>query len=281
MSTRVGFIGLGSQGAPIARRIAGAGLPLTLWARRPESLEPFAGVKTAATPTGLAAESDVIGICVTGDADVEQVVSGPDGLLAGVAPGTVIVVHSTVHPDTCRRLAALAADRDAHLIDAPVSGGAPAADAGKLLVMAGGDESVVEKVRPVLSTFGDPVVHLGPLGAGLVTKLLNNTVFTAHLAVASSLYSLGQSFGIAPDRLGEVLGHGSGRSFALDALAHSGGTPERIGQHAGPLLRKDVALTADVAAAAGVEPGFILDVADHLLGEIGQARDGATDTTGR
>lgn len=274
MNTRVGFIGLGSQGAPIARRIAGAGYPLTLWARRAATLEPFDGMGANSTrsPADLAAQSDHIGICVTSDADVSEVLTGSDGVLAGAAPGTLIAVHSTVHPDTCKKLAAQAAERGVSLIDAPVSGGAPAADAGKLLVMVGGDDAVVAKAMPVLSTFGDPVVHLGPLGAGQVTKLLNNTVFTAHLAVASSLYSLGKSFGIAPDRLGEVLSHGSGRSFALESLARSGGSPDQIGQHAGPLLRKDVALTVSLAAAAGIDPGFVLDAADHTLREIGQER---------
>lgn len=274
MSSRVGFIGLGSQGAPIARRIAGAGYPLTLWARRAATLEPFegTGAKTAGSPAELASESDHIGICVTGDADVTEVLDGTDGVLAGVSPGTRIAIHSTVHPDTCQQLAPLAADRGASLIDAPVSGGAPAASAGKLLVMVGGDPDVVEAAMPVLSTFGDPVVHLGPLGAGQVTKLLNNTVFTAHLAVASSLFALGKSLSIDPARLGEVLSHGSGRSFAMETIARAGGTLDQIAGHAGPLLRKDVALTADVARAAGIDPGFILDAADHTLGEIGQER---------
>ena len=170
--TRVGFIGLGSQGAPMARRIIGAGYPVTLWARRPGTLEPFAdtGAKTAGTPAELAAASDLVCLCVTADADVEQVIAGEGGVLAALAEGGVIAVHSTVHPDTCRRLAAEAATRGIRLIDAPVSGGAPAASAGRLLVMVGGDEPTVEFCRPVFASYGDPVVHLGPLGAGLVTK---------------------------------------------------------------------------------------------------------------
>lgn len=275
MSTRAGFIGLGSQGAPIARRIVDAGTPLTLWARREASLVPFAGTaaKTAGSPAELARESDVIGICVTADADVEAVTGGDDGILAGIAPGAIIAVHSTVHPDTCRRLAARAAERGAHVIDAPVSGGAPAARAGTLLVMAGGEEETVKRARPVLETFGNPVVHLGPLGAGQVTKLLNNTVFTAHLAVAESLFALGKSFGIDPARLGEVIGHGSGRSFAVETLARAGGTTERMAAHAGPLLRKDVTLTAGIAAAAGVTPGLILNAADVALDQMRVSRD--------
>jgi 3-hydroxyisobutyrate dehydrogenase-like beta-hydroxyacid dehydrogenase len=272
---RVGFIGLGSQGAPIARRIAEAGHPLTLWARRDATLEPFedTGAKTAGSPAELAADSDVIGICVTGDADVEAVTGGDDGILAGIREGTIIAVHATVHPDTCRRLAAAAEAKGAHVLDAPVSGGAPAASAGKLLVMVGGDDETVARATPVFGTFGDPVVHLGPLGAGQVTKLLNNTVFTAHLAVAASLFELGKSFGVDPARLGEVISHGSGNSFAASTIAGRDGSLEPLAGHAGPLLRKDVALTAGIARAAGVDPGLILDVADTALEQMRVSRD--------
>lgn len=278
MSARAGFIGLGSQGAPMARRIAEAGYPLTLWARRPETLEPFegTGAKIAGTPAELAAACDVIGLCVTGDADVEQVLCGETGVLAGVAPGAVIAVHSTVHPDTCRRLAALASGRGAHLIDAPVSGGGQAAAEGRLLVMAGGDAGAVEKARPVLAAFGDPVTHLGPLGAGLVAKLLNNLLFTAHLATAANLLSLGASLSVDPSRLAEAIGHGSGASFALEKITLVGGELDVMAQVAGPLLQKDVRLVTEVAAAAGVPAaelaGTVLTAADDALGLMGFSR---------
>src|SRR5215469_14947270 len=251
---RAGFIGLGSQGAPMARRIAESGIPLTLWARRPASLEPFAdtGAKTASTPAELAANSDVIGLCVRDDNDIAQVTSGEDGVLAGIAPGAIIAVHSTVHPDTVREVSALAAEKGAFVVDAPVSGGQPAASVGRLLVMMGGEEEHVERARPVFATYGDPVVHLGPLGAGQITKLLNNTLFTAHLAVGASLLKLGRDLDVDPARLAQVLGHGSAQSFALARVADAGGTLDRIAGHAGPLLAKDVRLTVAVAEAAGL-----------------------------
>jgi 3-hydroxyisobutyrate dehydrogenase-like beta-hydroxyacid dehydrogenase len=246
---RVGFIGLGSQGAPMARRIIGAGYPTTLWARRPGTLEPFAGTgaRPAGSPAELAAASDLVCVCVRDDADVEAVV---DAVLGGLAAGGVIAVHSTVHPDTCRRLAERAQASGVGLIDAPVSGGGPAAEAGRLLVMVGGDDETVQRCRPVFASYGDPVVHLGPVGAGQVTKLLNNAAFTAHLGVAASLLALGQSLGVDQLRLADVISHGSGDSFALQRVASAGGTVARIGEHAGHLLRKDVRLIAEVAAAA-------------------------------
>jgi 3-hydroxyisobutyrate dehydrogenase-like beta-hydroxyacid dehydrogenase len=264
---RVGFIGLGSQGGPMARRIIDAGFPVTLWARRPATLEPFAetATKTAGSPAELAAASDLVCVCVVADADVEQVLAGPDGVLDGIAAGGVIAVHSTVHPDTCRRLAEQAAARGAVLIDAPVSGGGPAAAAGRLLVMAGGDADTVEFCRPVFAAYADPVVHLGPVGTGQVTKLLNNVLFTAHLGAAASLLTLGQSLGVDPRHLAEVVSHGSGNSFALQRVASAGGTLERIAAHAGSLLQKDVRLVAGLAAAADAPGGTVLAAADDAL----------------
>jgi 3-hydroxyisobutyrate dehydrogenase-like beta-hydroxyacid dehydrogenase len=264
---RVGFIGLGSQGGPMARRIIDAGYPVTLWARRAATLEPFAGTqaKIAGSPAELAAGADLVCVCVFADADVEEVVTGSGGVLGGLRAGGVIAVHSTVHPDTCRRLAAEAAARNVRLIDAPVSGGGPAAAAGRLLVMAGGDEATVEFCRPVFATYGDPIAHLGPVGAGQVTKLLNNVLFTAHLGAAASLLGLGRALGVDPLRLAGVISHGSGNSFALERMASAGGTLEQIAGHAGPLLRKDVGLIADLAAAAGAPGGTVLAAADDAL----------------
>jgi 3-hydroxyisobutyrate dehydrogenase-like beta-hydroxyacid dehydrogenase len=271
---RVGFIGLGSQGAPMARRIINAGYPVTLWARRPASLEPFAGTAAAlaGTAADLAAASDVICLCVLADADVEEVVTGERGLLAGIGPGSVIAVHSTVHPDTCRRLAAAARARGAGLIDAPVSGGSPAAAAGRLLVMTGGAEADVAYCRPVLATFGDPVLHMGPLGSGQAAKLINNVLFTANLATAASALALGRALGLDPGQLAEAATRGSAASFALDRIAAAGGTLDSMAARAGPLLGKDVALVAALADAASVPPGTVLAAADAALKLMGQGR---------
>ena len=276
---RVGFIGLGSQGGPMARRIIEAGYPVTLWARRPGTLEPFAdtAAKTAGSPAELAAASDLVCVCVRDHADAEEVV---DAVLGGLAAGGVIAVHSTVHPDTCRRLAERAQARGVRLIDAPVSGGAPAAEAGRLLVMAGGDEETVEFCRPVFASYGNPIVYLGPVGAGQVTKLLNNAAFTAHLGVAVSLLALGRSLGVDQLRLADLISHGSGNSFALERVASAGGTLARIGEHAGHLLRKDVRLIADLAATApaGAEGGASEpDDAGHGHGEHGATLLAAAD----
>ncbi|MGB8389174.1 NAD(P)-dependent oxidoreductase, partial [Mycobacterium sp.] len=141
---KVGFIGLGSQGAPMARRIIDGGYPTTLWARSPATLEPFADTPAtvAESPAELGAASDLACLCVVGDADIDEITCGERGLLTAMKPGSIIAVHSTVHPNTCRELAKNAGAYGVSVIDAPVSGGGPAAAEGRLLVMAGGDADV-------------------------------------------------------------------------------------------------------------------------------------------
>jgi 3-hydroxyisobutyrate dehydrogenase-like beta-hydroxyacid dehydrogenase len=271
---RVGFIGLGSQGGPMARRIVDAGIRTTLWARRPETLDPYrdSAAESAASPAELASRVDLACVCVVDDAGVEQVVTGADGLLAGMAPGGVIAIHSTVHPETCQRLAEQAASQGITLIDAPVSGGGPSAEAGRLLVMVGGDAETLERVRPVFATYGNPVVHLGPVGAGQRAKLINNLMLTANLGVLESAYVLARSLGVDPEHLSTVLQHGSGNSFAVNVLRGPDFTLAPMGDMAGPLLQKDVRLVVDLAAASGTEPGTVLQAADAALAAMGRPR---------
>ncbi|GGL19273.1 NAD(P)-dependent oxidoreductase [Nocardia jinanensis] len=278
---RVGFIGLGSQGGPMARRIVEAGYPTTLWARRTATTDSYGdtAAKVADSPAALAAESDLVCLCVVGDADVREVLEREDGVLAGFAGSAagrdtppVIAIHSTVHPDTCRELAEIAANQGVSLIDAPVSGGAPAVAAGRLLVMAGGGEDTLARCLPVFETYANPVVHLGGVGAGQTTKLLNNLLFTAHMSTAVSTLELGARLGVSPERLGEVIGNGSGNSFALGRILAGGGTLDQIATHAGDLLRKDVRLISELAAAADITPGVVLDTADATLGLMGRPR---------
>jgi 3-hydroxyisobutyrate dehydrogenase-like beta-hydroxyacid dehydrogenase len=273
--TRVGFIGLGSQGAPMARRIVDEGYPLTIWARRPESVAPFGDTAAvvAATPAELGAGSDIVGICVVADADVEDVLLRDDGVLAGMAPGGVVAVHSTIHPATCRRLADAAAERDVAIVDAPVSGGGFAAADRKLLVMVGGSDDDVARCRPVFETYGDPVIHLGPLGSGQMAKLINNFVFTAQVGVAIDTYAFADRLGVDRGALAEVLAHGSGGSRAAGLVA-GWGFDGGGGRMAAPLLRKDVGIMLDVAERADAdEPEFLADIARSTLEKLEREPD--------
>ncbi len=245
---RVGFVGLGSQGGPMAQRIIAAGFTTTLWARRPESLEPYAagGASSARDRADLGAASDVLCVCVLADRDVDDVLRGPDGAIAAMEPGSIVIIHSTVHPDTCRRLQS--DHPQVHVLDAPVSGGGEMAAARRLLVMVGGDADVLERCRPVLETFANPLVHLGPLGSGQEAKLLNNAVFTAQLGLASDAFTAAIGCGVDPEALAEVFAAGSARSYAGELVAGGDYGLEGLGQVAGHLLAKDVRILGRLLA---------------------------------
>lgn len=271
---RVGFIGLGSQGGPMARRIVEEGYPLTIWGRRPETIMPYADTAAIVveTPAEVGAASDLVGICVVADADVVDVLLRPDGVLAGMAPGGIVAIHSTVHPDICRRLAETAAGRGVRLVDAPVSGGGVAASEGRLLVMAGGDEAALTRCRPVFGTFGNPVIHLGELGSGQVAKALNNLVFTAQLALTLDTFAFADGLGVDRAALADVLMHGTGGSRATEILARSGFDTTGLEQ-AAALLRKDVDIALALAEAAGAPPpAVVAEVASTALTMLGHLR---------
>jgi len=249
MPQQIGFIGLGDQGGPMARRIVDGGFPLMLWARRPESLEPYRDTAAtyAASIAALGAACDIVGLCVFADKDVEQVVGE---LLPAMRQGSVILIHSTASPDLCARLAGDGATRGITVLDAPVSGGNARAASGELTVMVGGDRTAFEQVRPVLGTFAKKAVRLGDAGAGQTAKLINNAVVTVHFATALAFFDVGERMGLDRDALGEVLSSGSAQSFGIQQMV--GATPEILG-FVLPRLGKDVQLMLEALRAAGLD----------------------------
>ncbi len=267
--TRVGFIGLGSQGGPMAQQIVDAGYATTLWARRPETLEQYEGTSAifAASPAEVGSASDVLCVCVVDDAGVDEILRGDAGALSTLADGSIVVIHSTVRPSTCIRLQA---DHPAlRILDAPVSGGGHKAAARELLVMVGGDEATLDECRPILETFGNPVLHLGPLGAGQEAKLLNNTLFTAQLALAAEVFDVASQRGLDQASVAQILATGSGRSFAADIVGGSGFNLDSMAAGAGTLLAKDVGI---LAAHTGLTDSPLLNAADAALERMGVPR---------
>jgi 3-hydroxyisobutyrate dehydrogenase-like beta-hydroxyacid dehydrogenase len=258
----------------MARRIVEGGYQTTLWARRAASLQPYAdtAAKTAGTPADLGAASDLVCLCVVGDDDVRQVLDGDTGVLAGLAPGGIVAIHSTIHPDTCREIAESAGALGIRVIDAPVSGGAPAVEEGTLMVMVGGDEADVEACRPVFETYSDAVVHLGALGSGQVAKILNNLLFSANLGSAMSTLELGESLGVDRAKLCEVVNRGSATSKAVSSIAAFGGSLEVMAPIAGALLQKDVRHAASLAAVASAPEGAVFTAADSALTVMDHSR---------
>ncbi|RQH04974.1 NAD(P)-dependent oxidoreductase [Paraburkholderia dinghuensis] len=254
---RVGFIGLGEQGAPIAQRIIAAQYPVTLWARRAQTLAPFAksGAMLAPDLTALAAASDVVAICLRNDADVCQVLAGPDGLIARMTPGSVVAIHSTIAPHTCRMLASEAERRGVDLVDAPVSGGAAAAREGRLAVMVGGSEAAFERCRPLFAAFGNPVVHMGETGAGQFAKIVNNALYTAHIALVDDAICTGRELGLDVEALMHVLRNGSGRSVTMERYDPSRGVRSYVASL--DLLEKDIGIYWRALEERGIGPGTL------------------------
>lgn len=240
--TKYGFIGLGSQGAPMARRMLDAGLPVVLWARRAQTLEPFGdtAAEVAASVAALAEQVDQVSICVVDDGGVRELC---DQLLPAMRAGSRIVIHSTVSPALCQALAREAGERGLQLLDAPVSGGGNAAAEGTLTVMAGGSAEVLEAARPALETFAGRIVHLGGAGAGQNAKLINNAMMAANLATAYHALQLAAVLGIEKEAFVDLVKISSGRSFSFEVCAR---IPEPAAfSHGAKLLDKDVRLLGE------------------------------------
>ncbi len=241
--TKIGFIGLGSQGGPMAHRIVDAGMPLAVWARRPEVLEAYTakGATAAATVAELGAMCEHVGICVVNDADVLSIT---DQLIPAMQPGGRIAIHSTVLPETVARLEAQCEERGLQLIDAPVSGGSPAAEAGVLTVMCGGKEEAFDAALPVCRTFGKLVVLLGPAGAGQRAKIVNNAMLSANMGVAMAALDAADSLGIDRASFIELIKESSGRSMGFEVFSRLP-SPAAFATGA-PLLLKDMKLLKSV-----------------------------------
>jgi len=273
-SVRIGFIGLGSIGKPMAVNLARSALPLTVWARRPEVMESFqAEVRRARTPAEVGSHSDFVSVVVFDDVAVEEVIFGTDGLVQGLSPGAVVLVHSTVPPEFIIDVAQRAKEFGIDVLDAPVSGGPDGAELGQLTIMAGGEASVVARVRPLTDILASSVIHLGGLGAGQGTKLLNNAIFTAHLALTDSVAQLAIELEIEPAALMQAISASSGRSFALDMYRNSGTVAKIAAGAARPALTKDVGILRSLVAT---DP-LVLQVAETFVKAMAQAADSRND----
>jgi 3-hydroxyisobutyrate dehydrogenase len=265
MNGGIGYVGLGDQGAPIARRLLAAGIPVTLWARRPETLAPFRGsaARTAATLGELGRAEPLAGVCVTDDAAVLDVVT--DELLEGLGPGGTVIVQSTVLPSTCRALGRRAASFGVDVIDAPVSGGADAAREGRLAVMVGGAAEAVRRCAPVLQHLGR-VQHLGGLGSGQVAKLCSNAVYTANLAVLLHAVDAAADLGLDRTTMLQVLRMSSANSFVAGRIGKLA-DPGRV-DHYAAVLAKDVGLYAVMCEQEGVDPRGLPALAEQGLAAL-------------
>jgi 2-hydroxy-3-oxopropionate reductase len=210
---RIGFIGLGIMGAPMARNLVAAGYELTVHNRSPRALE---GATKAESPQAVAERSDVVITMLPDSPDVEAVVLGEHGVIAGIRPGAVVIDMSTVTPATARRLHAALGERGVEALDAPVSGGEPAARSGQLSIMVGGGEDAVERARPLFDVLGKATTHVGPPGAGQVAKAANQVVVALTIQAVAEALLLAQRSGVDAARVREALLGGFAQSKILE-----------------------------------------------------------------
>jgi 2-hydroxy-3-oxopropionate reductase len=217
---RLGFIGLGVMGRPMALHLIQAGHELSVYARRAEAAQPLvdAGAKACASPAEVAANSEVVFTMVTTGADVEQVALGEGGILHGAKPGTVVIDMGTIPPGTARRIAAQLAARGIETIDAPVSGGEVGARNATLAIMAGGKAEVLERVRPLLEKLGKTLVHVGPNGAGQVAKACNQMIMVSCIEAVAEAMLLAEKSGADPEKVRQALAGGSAGSRVLEVF---------------------------------------------------------------
>lgn len=267
---RAGFIGLGDMGGPMAQRIIDAGFPTTLWARRDASLAPYhpARFTRAATPAEVGVRSDVVGVCVFNDSDVRSVLLGEQGVLAGMQPGGVVLIHATVAAAICEEMAAAAASGGVEILDAPVSGARAAAEAGSLTVMVGGSALAMEKALPVLRSYGRVIRLMGPLGSGQRMKALNNVTGFCNGRIASIAIETGSALGLDPEAVLDVLRSGGAASFAIESIATRLLPDPEFRAHAATMIEKDTRLFQDYVREAGLPRSALEMLAEERIEQV-------------
>ncbi|MCA1718924.1 MAG: 2-hydroxy-3-oxopropionate reductase [Actinobacteria bacterium] len=258
MAEKVGFIGLGIMGGPMAQNLMETGYELVLYNRTTEKAEEIAddGATVAESPKEVAESCDVVVLMLPDSPQVEEIVEGEDGVLEGLKEGALIVDMSTISPVVTRELAEKIEERGASMLDAPVSGGEPGAQQGTLAIMAGGSEEDFERARPLLEVMGDAITHVGPTGAGQTAKAANQIVVAVTLEGISEALVLASKAGVAPEKILEAISGGLAGSNVMEAkkenfLEHDFEPGFRVDLH-----HKDLG----IALATGREYGVSLPV---------------------
>jgi 3-hydroxyisobutyrate dehydrogenase-like beta-hydroxyacid dehydrogenase len=259
--TRVGFIGAGRMGAPMIRRLVEAGHEVRAVGRTSEKCRAVEqlGAQAVTESVAVAEGAAAVIVCLFSDEQVRQVCL-ESGLLATMAPGAVLVIHTTGSPRTAEAVAA----RGVHVIDAPVSGGPHDIAAGRVTLFVGGEDDAVAHIRPLLTAYGDPVLHVGRLGAGQLVKLVNNTLFAAQIGLVAEGVRLGERFGISEPALLTALAHGSAHSRVLGNIERAGSAAAFI-DAVGEFIGKDVAVVRQTVAELGGDLGALNEMVDAGL----------------
>jgi 3-hydroxyisobutyrate dehydrogenase len=251
----IAFLGLGVMGAPMARHLAAAGHRLTVYNRTAAKAAAWAaahGGKAAATPAAAAADADVVIACVGADADLDAVTLGPDGAFAVMRGGALFIDHTTVSAAIARRLAQEGDGRGLLVVDAPVSGGQAGAESGRLTIMVGGSDAAFAAARPVMAAYGIRIGHMGPAGAGQLTKMVNQLCIAGVLQGLAEGLALGMKAGLDIDAVVDVISKGAAQSWQMENRARTMARGEFDFGFAVDWMRKDLALALDEARRLGV-----------------------------
>jgi 2-hydroxy-3-oxopropionate reductase len=276
MAIKIGFIGLGTMGAPMAQNLLKHGYATTVWARRREAMEPLlaAGATAAESAAHVAAATDIVITMVTDTRAVEDVVFGEHGVAGGARPGSLVIDHSTIDPAGARRIATRLQAQGVAMLDAPVSGGGAAAVAGTLAIMAGGSTTAFARAQPVLSCYAKNIVHIGPSGAGQVAKACNQICTIVNQLGAAEAMLLAERAGVDPRRVTEALMGGFAASRMLELQAPKMIERDFQGKVESRLHHKDIHIVLNMARTFGIELPASLAAADVLdqLQQRGGAR---------
>jgi 3-hydroxyisobutyrate dehydrogenase-like beta-hydroxyacid dehydrogenase len=270
---RIGFLGLGIMGSRMAANVRRAGFALTVWTHTPGKAERWAAehdAVAAATPAAVAAASEIVVSMVVDGPQVEGVLLGADGVIEAAAPGLLCVDMSTIAPSETRSIGAALAARDVRMLDAPVTGSSPRAQAGTLTIMVGGAAAELERARGLLAAMGELIVHVGALGQGAMLKLITNALGAANAAALAEALLLARATGVDLDAFEAACGSGSGASAQLALKAGPMRAHDYTTLFKTEHLLKDVRLCLEEAQAAGVP-----------FAAAGHARDLLTATVGR
>lgn len=282
---KIGFIGLGNMGAPMALNVLKAGHALTVFDLNAQAVQVLveAGAKVAASPKVLASDVELVITMLPAAAHVRGVLTGSDGVFAGIGSGVTIVDSSTIDPASAREFAALAMEHGCVLVDAPVSGGTGGASAGTLTFMVGGSEAAYAQVKPVLSTMGRNIVHCGDTGTGQVAKICNNLVLGITMAGVAEAMALGDALGIDSKVLGAIMNTSTGRSWSSDTYNPFPGVIETAPSSRGytggfgtDLMLKDLGLATEAAKSAK-QPAFMGALAQQLYQAMSSRGAGKLD----
>jgi 3-hydroxyisobutyrate dehydrogenase len=278
---KIAFLGLGVMGAPMARHLARAGHEVTVYNRTMAKAAAWVaanGGQAAPSPAAAASAADVVLACVGADDDLRAVTIGPGGAFAAMRPGALFIDHTTVSAAIARELAEAAAERDLMVVDAPVSGGQAGAENGQLTIMCGGTAAAFATAEPVMTAYARRIGHMGPPGAGQLTKMVNQLCIAGVLQGLAEGLAFGKAAGLDLGEVVEVISKGAAQSWQMDNRAMTMARGEFDFGFAVDWMRKDLGLALDEARRLGV-PLPVGALVDQFYVDVQAMGGGRQDTS--